>query len=85
MLYTYNVYPCTYSDHFVRVKSILEKTEDVQPNLKGATDAQPATQASITQADKAIGDAEQDLTQVTPICHLLLFIYLFVNSFAIKQ
>uniref|UniRef100_K1QC68 Laminin subunit beta-2 n=1 Tax=Magallana gigas TaxID=29159 RepID=K1QC68_MAGGI len=44
-------------------KSILEKAEDVQANLKGATDAQQAAQVAIAQADKDIGDAEQDLTQ----------------------
>lgn len=64
----------TYFDHFERAdaKSILEKAEDVQANLKGATDAQQAAQAAITQADKDIGDAEQDLTQVTPMGYLLL-------------
>lgn len=45
-------------------KSILEKAEDVQANLKGATDAQQAAQVAIAQADKDIGDAEQDLTQI---------------------
>uniref|UniRef100_K1R826 Laminin subunit beta-1 n=1 Tax=Magallana gigas TaxID=29159 RepID=K1R826_MAGGI len=42
----------------------LEKAEDVQANLKGATDAQQAAQVAIAQADKDIGDAEQDLTQI---------------------
>nr|XP_034317839.1 laminin subunit beta-1-like [Crassostrea gigas]XP_034317840.1 laminin subunit beta-1-like [Crassostrea gigas] len=45
-------------------KSILEKAEDVQANLKGATDAQQAAQVAIAQADKDIGDTEQDLTQI---------------------
>ena len=46
-------------------KSILEKAEDVQANLRGSTDAQRAAQAAITQAEIDIGDAEQDLTQVS--------------------